>query len=93
MSFYDLQGKELPFHRNDYAPYHDAKMPENFNQMIEISREIAHRVDCPFVRIDLYSICNETFFSEITFTPCSGYLPFEPQCADTELGKMIKVRY
>lgn len=36
IGFYDMVGKELPFHRSDYNPYHDAKTPHNFDEMVSI---------------------------------------------------------
>lgn len=91
IGFYDMNGKEMPFHRSDYKPYHGAAMPHNFDKMKIIAQKLAEKVDCPFVRIDLYSINGEVYFSEITFTPCSGMIPFEPISADEELGKLIKL--
>ena len=89
ISFYDMTGNEMPFHRNDYKPYHNAVMPENFEEMKMIAAKLAKEVQCPFIRIDLYSIKGKIYFSEITFTPCSGFLPFEPKEADGELGKLL----
>lgn len=91
IGFYDMNGNEMPFHRSDYKPYHGAKMPNNFDEMKVVAKKLAEKVDCPFVRIDLYSINGNIYFSEITFSPCSGMLPFEPTSADEELGKLIKL--
>lgn len=91
IGFYDMNGNEMPFHRSDYKPYHGAQMPNNFDEMKVIAQKLAEEVDCPFVRIDLYSINGKIYFSEITFSPCSGMIPFEPFSADEELGKLIKL--
>lgn len=91
ISFYDLKGNEMPFHRKDYLPYHNAVLPGNFDEMIGIANVLAESIAAPFVRIDLYSINNKTYFSEITFSPCSGMLPFEPASADLELGRLIQL--
>lgn len=91
IGFYDMNGKEMPFHRSDYKPYHGATMPHNFDEMKVIAQKLAEKVGCPFVRIDLYSINGKIYFSEITFSPCSGMIPFEPVSADEELGKLIKL--
>lgn len=84
-----MDGKEKNFHRNDYMPYHSAVMPSNFENMKIISEQLAQYVDSPFVRIDLYSIKGKIYFSEITFSPCSGMIPFEPISADKELGREL----
>lgn len=91
IGFYDMNGNEMPFHRSDYKPYHGATMPHNFDEMKVIAQKLAEKVGCPFVRIDLYSINGKIYFSEITFSPCSGMIPFEPVSADEELGKLIKL--
>ena len=92
ISFYDLDGKEMPFRRSDYAPVGDYTLPENFSEMKLIAAKIAQSVDCPFVRIDLYSVEDNIYFSEITFTPCGGMIPFEPSSADIEVGKWLTVK-
>lgn len=91
ISFYDLNGKEMNFRRSDYAPIHNFVLPDNFGKMKELAEIIAEDVDCPFVRVDLYSVKNHIYFSEITFSPCSGYVPFDPPEVDYELGKLIKL--
>ncbi len=89
ISFYGMDGLERPFHRKDYKPYHNAKIPSNFEEMKEIAERLANAVGCPFIRIDLYSISGKVYFSEITFSTCNGMLPFEPISADGELGKEL----
>ena len=91
ISFYDMDGNEMTYHRNDYKPYHNAFMPKRFSEMREIAHTLACFVNSPFVRIDLYSINDEIYFSEITFSPCSGMIPFEPISADIELGQLLKL--
>lgn len=91
ISFYGMDGVEKEYHRNDYKPYHNAIMPKNFDEMKSIAKKIADKVDSPFVRIDLYSIKGEIYFSEITLSPCSGMIPFEPMHADVELGNELHI--
>ena len=80
----------MPFHRSDFKPIEgNVSMPQNFADMREIAHALAKTVSCPFVRIDLYSINGLMRFSEITFFPCSGMLPFEPQEWDGALGDWI----
>lgn len=90
ISFYDLQGNELPFHRKDYKPLgRNIELPNNFNEMIKVAEKLAKYVDNPFVRIDLYSIRNRIYFSEVTFSPCGGNIPFDPEEWDRKLGDWI----
>ena len=94
ISFYDLKGNEMPFHRSDYKQF--SKKPEfpvNFEDMLNIANVLAkslvQRISLPFVRIDLYSINGKTYFSEITCYPNSGYIPFEPEEWDKKVGEWI----
>ena len=92
ISFYDMKGNEMPFHREDYEPYHNAIIPDSFERTKMIASKLCKKVDSPFVRIDLYSIEQRIYFSEITFTPCSGFLPFYPTGADNQLGEFIQLQ-
>lgn len=89
ISFYDFDGKELDFHRKDYKQLGEIELPCNFSEMRECAEKLANKVNSPFVRIDLYSINEKVYFSEITFSPCSGMIPFEPESADKEIGEFI----
>ena len=92
ISFVGLDGKEMPFHRADYRPFDELPaMPANFAEMTELSNRLAKEVGSPFVRCDFYSVDGRIYFSEITFTPCGGALPFEPAEWDEKLGGWIKL--
>jgi hypothetical protein len=90
ISFYDMEGREMPFHRRDFKPIEgELTLPSNFVEMQETAEKMAKEVDCPFVRIDLYSVRGRMYFSEVTFSPCSGMLPFEPKEWDAKLGDWL----
>ncbi len=92
ISFYDLNGNEMPFHRKDYKPIEGKlKLPENFQDMLDTAQKLANEVNAPFVRIDLYSIAGKTKFSEITFSPCAGMIPFEPAEWDGIIGEWLQL--
>ena len=94
ISFFDMEGKLMPFHRSDFAPMsEETRMPDSMPQMAQIAEKLARQVDCPFVRIDLYSICGKIYFSEVTFFPCGGMLPFSPAHWDDILGQWIKLPF
>lgn len=93
ISFYDLHGNEMPFYRKDYKPFgKKLTLPDNFPEMVEVAEKLARFVDNPFVRIDLYSVDNQIYFSEITFSPCGGNIPFEPEEWDKRLGEWICIK-
>lgn len=89
MSFYDLKGNILPFDRTDYLPLGEFELPANMDEMIGIADKIASSIQTPFVRVDLYSLNGHIYFSEITFYPCGGFLPFAPPEWDNKLGELI----
>lgn len=92
VSFFTLDGQLLPFHRLDYAPFKEnVGLPDGYSQMLETCRVLTEKIGSAFVRMDLYCIEGKTYFSEITFSPCGGFVPFEPTEWDTKLGEMIRL--
>lgn len=61
--------------------------PKNLNQMIDIASRLSE--DFPFVRVDLYNIDGKIYFGELTFYPWSGYVSFNPDIFDYELGTLF----
>ena len=53
--------------------------------MLEIAEKLAALFD--YVRVDLFNIDGQNYFSELTHYPFSGTRPFDPPCMDFELGK------
>ena len=91
MAFVDLNGNILNFSRSDFKQMQEVELPNNWEEVKKTAEKLCKHLGVPFVRVDVYSIENEVYFSEITFYPCSGFLPFEPKSADLELGNMIKL--
>jgi hypothetical protein len=92
MSFYDLKGDELPFKRSDYNTFtKQLVMPPCFNKLIKLSEKVAKIIGSPFVRVDLLYINGQVYFSEVTFTPTSGLMQFDPMRWDMILGKLLKI--
>lgn len=87
ISFYDLDGGEMPFKRTDFAAFEKLPYkPAGLAKMTELANTLAQMVGCPFLRCDLYEINGRIYFSELTFTPCSGMLPFDPPEWDETIG-------
>lgn len=90
ISFLDLDGNRLPFRRMDYRDFEGkVDLPANYKEMMEVSGILAKAIDSPFVRTDFYSIQNNIYFSEITFSPCGGMLPFSPPEWDKKIGELL----
>ncbi len=43
------------------------------------------------VRVDFYEVEQKLYFGELTFFPCSGFMPFKPEEADQRTGEMLKL--
>ena len=92
ISFYDMNGRKMPFHRNDFTPIEENLiLPSSFEKMKEVAKQLAGAIKAPFVRIDLYPVKGKIYFSEVTFFPCNGTLPFEPKEWDEKLGEWIRL--
>ena len=89
MSFYATDGQELPFRRSDYKNLGPIELPTTGKEMFAIANTLAKKIDTDFVRIDLYTINGQIYFSEVTFSPCGGRIPFNPESADRELGDLL----
>ena len=63
------------------------KKPENYERMLGLAEKLSNEM-C-FLRVDLYEIKGKIYFSELTFFPCAGLLPFEPKQWDKTLGEWI----
>ena len=63
--------------------------PEQLSEMLAIARKLSQGFH--FVRVDLYEINSEIFFSEFTFFSDAGFAPFEPPEWNDALGSWIQV--
>lgn len=58
--------------------------PENFGEMVRLAEAIS--APFPHVRVDLYNVDGLIRFGELTFFNASGYMLYEPDCFDREIG-------
>lgn len=90
-SIYSLDWQLTNIHMNNDIPYETPfKKPEKLDEMISLARKLASGF--LYVRVDFYYINNEIYFGEMTFTPDSGVIKFNPSEADLEWGKMINLK-
>lgn len=89
ISFYDCNWNMLPIKRkgHDLAEY--MERPNNFEEMFNIAEKLSEPF--PFVRVDLYVVDEQIFFSEFTFVPTGGLMQFEDDRIDYELGKLLEI--
>lgn len=77
-----------PFGRSDYAPFEELPpKPACYEEMLGLARELA--VGIPFVRADFLVYGGSPRFSEMTFHPCAGFMPFVPAEWDGRLGDAL----
>jgi len=62
----------------------EVEKPQNLDEMMRTVERLSKGF--PFVRVDLYSVNNKIYFGEMTFYPWTGYVQFEPDQFDFELG-------
>jgi hypothetical protein len=91
ISFFDLDGNRLQFKRSDFRPIEHFEKPKRFEEMKILANKAAREINAPFVRIDLYEVYGKIYFSEFTFFPCSGVLPFDPIECDYKIGQLLKL--
>ena len=72
--------------RLNYLP---DKKPNNFEEMKEYASKLCKDFKC--VRVDFYSINNETYLSELTFIPASGRITYKNPNTNLEFGKLLRL--
>lgn len=90
ISFFKPNGEPAPFRRSDYFPFEKIpQMPKNFEKMKKIAENLSNKFI--FLRVDLYEVNNKIYFSELTFSPCGGFMPFEPPQYDRIVGEHLQL--
>lgn len=90
ISFFDENYNFAKFKRTDYKGFEEKpEKPHQFEEMKELSKKLAKGI--PFVRVDFYEVNGIIYFSEFTFFPCGGYMPFDPIEYDSILGDLIEL--
>ena len=91
LGIYDKDFKLLPYKRVDENKLNRIiEKPLNYEKMIEYSEKLSE--DFPHARIDLYNQKGKIYFGEITFFDGSGYMCFNPDEFDYELGEKFNLR-
>lgn len=90
ISFLTMDWKLANFKRSDYNCLSSLpNKPKKFDEMVEFAKILSR--DEKFVRIDFYEINSNIYFSEMTYYPCGGFLPFDPIEWDNKIGDMLKL--
>ncbi|WP_136668384.1 ATP-grasp fold amidoligase family protein [Flavobacterium sp. H122] len=88
--YYDLDWNKIneDEKRNNFLDV-DVKKPENFEEMIEVAHQLSK--DFLFMRVDLYSIQNKTYFGELTFFPWGGKQRLTVEKFNKEYARLIEL--
>ena len=90
ISFVENDWRLSPFQRLDYEHFdYLPEKPKNFDNMISLSEVLSDHI--PFVRVDMYNVNGIIYFSEFTFYPCSGMMPFSPLEWDETIGSWLEL--
>lgn len=88
ISFLTLDWEFAPYKRSDYRMFTELpQKPKTFDQMVATAEKLSSGID--FLRVDLYEVNGKLLFSELTFSPCAGMMPFENPEDDLQIGKML----
>lgn len=77
------------FEKGERRATHTLPKPNNYEKMLEIADKLS--ADFPEVRVDLYNVNGHIYFGELTFYDESGYVRFEPDSFDFELGNLFSI--
>ena len=88
ISFLTLDWQFAPYERCDFKPLTVLPpKPKKFDLMVELAKKLSAGID--FLRVDLYEIKGEVYFSELTFSPGAGFTKFRDGKHDLEIGDML----
>ncbi len=88
LTYLDMNWKPVPFYKKGRAPVpFPVEKPAQFDEMVRIAKTLSEGI--PFVRVDLYRIGEQIFFSELTFYPGAGFSPYSPDEWERKIGDML----
>lgn len=88
-NYYDMDFKPLNIHRKYPMSSKPLIKPKGFEKMKVVAKELSKGL--PHVRMDLYEVNGEVYFSEYTFYDWGGLIPFASDM-EKQLGDMIHLR-
>lgn len=89
LTFLTLDWKRAPFGFRDYVGEFEniPEKPAGYETMLDCARKLS--ADLPFVRVDLYEIGGQVYFSELTLVASSGFLCYGPEGTDELFGSWL----
>lgn len=90
ISFYDLEGHKIPVKRKVYKELEIKADQYDIEKMLKIVKILAEGFT--FVRVDLFLVEKEIYFSELTFLPSGGMMEIDPQKYDYIWGEFLDIK-
>ena len=84
-NIYDTEWNDLRVASDCPCGNEDVPRPDTLEKMLDIAGKLSE--DFPAARVDLYSIQGDIYFGEITYFPWSGYVKYDPDKFDFDLGE------
>lgn len=69
----------------------EIEQPEQWDDAVKLAEKLASGFD--FIRVDLYLVKNKIYVGEMTNFPGSGFIGFEPDEFDKEMGRKLTLSY
>ena len=90
LDYYDMDMNwiDLTLYPHQHAKEKAVK-PKNFGEMAALAKKLS--APFPFVRIDLYDVDGEIYFSEFTFVPTGGNMKLKPEHYLDDWGKLLRL--
>lgn len=88
-NYYDDNWNYLNIQWGDEKSYRDLKKPINFEEMLEISKDLSSKF--PHVRVDFYEVDGKLYLGELTFFSASGTARFQPDEYDSLVGSWLQL--
>lgn len=87
IDYFDTEWNLLELKQNYPNSKRPMQAPVKLNSMLEVAEQLSKGF--PFLRVDLFTVDDDIYFSEFTFYSDAGFEPFNPKCWDIKLGNMI----
>ena len=88
--FLDTKWNPINIERTDYKKFDVVPdKPDALDDMLRIAKVLSAGI--PHVRVDLYDISGTVYFSEMTFSTNSGFIPFTTYEADLAIGQLLSL--
>ena len=87
--FFDMEGRHLDLRNGHPCAAAVPALPRGFETMKKLAATLSEGMR--HVRVDFYEIEGKIYFGEYTFYHWGGFVPFDPDSADYDFGKFLKI--